>query len=82
MNSLYKNHVLAKQNHSSRQSHRVATSTQHVHFLSLLCAISGLQHVRSQGAEEMCLSLEHQKPSKTSEKVGYFDRVTVSLHIL
>ena len=26
--------------------------------------------------------LEHQKPSKTSEKMGYFDRVTVSLHIL
>ena len=22
------------------------------------------------------------KPSKTSEKMGYFDRVTVSLHIL
>ena len=30
----------------------------------------------------MCLSLEHQNPSKTSEKMGYFDRVTVSLHIL
>ena len=26
--------------------------------------------------------LEHQNPSKTSEKKGYFDRVTVSLHIL
>ena len=25
----------------------------------------------------MCLSLEHQNPSKTSEKMGYFDRVTV-----
>ena len=37
---------------------------------------------RSQGPEEMCLSLEHQNPSKTSEKMGYFDRVTVSLHIL
>ena len=35
-----------------------------------------------QGSEEMCLSLEHQKLSKTSEKMGYFDRVTVSLHIL
>ena len=23
----------------------------------------------------MCLSLEHQSPSKTSEKMGYFDRV-------
>ena len=34
------------------------------------------------GSEEMCLSLEHQNPSKTSEKMGYFDRVTVSLHIL
>ena len=37
---------------------------------------------RSQGPEEMCLSLEHQNPSKTSEKMGYFDRVTLSLHIL
>ena len=36
----------------------------------------------TQGPEEMCLSLEHQNPSKTSEKMGYFDRVTVSLHIL
>ena len=35
-----------------------------------------------QGPEEMCLSLEHQNSSKTSEKMGYFDRVTVSLHIL
>ena len=33
----------------------------------------------------MCLSLEHQNPSKTSEIMDYFDRallVTVSLHIL
>ena len=36
----------------------------------------------TQGPEEMCLSLEHQNPSKTSEKMGYFDRVAVSLHIL
>jgi len=36
----------------------------------------------AQGPEEMCLSLEHQNPSKTSEKMGYFDRVTVSLHNL
>ena len=40
----------------------------------------------SQGPEEICLSLEHQNPSKTSEIMGYFDRVddrvTVSLHIL
>ena len=35
-----------------------------------------------QGPEEMCLSLEQQNPSKTSEKMGYFDRVTVLLHIL
>ena len=27
----------------------------------------------------MCLSLEHQNPSKTSEKMGYFVRVTVLL---
>ena len=36
----------------------------------------------AQGPEEMCLSLEHQNPSKTSEKMGYFDCVTVSLHVL
>ena len=36
----------------------------------------------AQGPEEMCLLLAHQNPSKTSEKMGYFDRVTVSLHIL
>ena len=36
-----------------------------------------------QGPEETCFSLEHQNPSETSEeKMGYFDRVTVSLHIL
>ena len=35
-----------------------------------------------QGPEEMCLSLEHQNPSKSSEKMGYFDRVTVSLHLI
>ena len=36
----------------------------------------------TQGPEEMFLSLEHQNPSKTSEKMGYFDRVTISLNIL
>ena len=38
----------------------------------------------AQGPEEMGLSLEHQNPSETSEKMGYFDRVrvTVSLQIL
>ena len=36
----------------------------------------------TQGPEETCLSLENQNPSKTSEKMGYFERVTVSLHIL
>ena len=35
-----------------------------------------------QGPEKLCLSLEHQNLSKTSEKMGYFDRVTVSSHIL
>ena len=42
--------------------------------------------VQAQGPEEICLSLEHQNPSKTSEIMGYFDRVddrvSVSLHIL
>ena len=28
------------------------------------------------------MSLEHQNPSKTSEKMNYFDRVTFSLQIL
>ena len=38
---------------------------------------------KTQGPEETCLSLEHQNPSKTFQKMGYFDRVTVSsLHIL
>ena len=35
--------------------------------------------VLTQGPEEIYLSLEHEKPSKTSEKMGYFDRVTVSV---
>ena len=42
--------------------------------------------IKPQGPEEICLSLEYQNPSKTSEIMGYFDRVddqvTVSLHIL
>ena len=37
---------------------------------------------QARGPEEKCLSLEHQNPSKTSEKMGYFDRVSVSLHVL
>ena len=47
-------------------------------------AVTKLEYSRCvlpQGPEEMCLSLEHQNPSKTSEKMGYFDRVTVSLDI-
>ena len=35
----------------------------------------------TQDPEEMCL-LEYQNPSKTSEKMGHFNRVTVSLHNL
>ena len=35
--------------------------------------------LEAQGPEEMCLSLEHQNPLKTSEIMGYFDCVTVSL---
>ena len=41
-----------------------------------------ITRVWTQGPEEMCWSLEHQNPLKTSEKMGYLDRVTVSLHIL
>ena len=48
-----------------------------VHFI--LDMIQMTHH--TQGPEEMRL-LEYQNPSKTSEKMGYFDRVTVSLHIL
>ena len=44
------------------------------------CASEDCLSHRSQCPDEMCLSLEHQKPVKTSEKIGYFDRVTVSLH--
>ena len=48
------------------------------------CRESGF--IVPQGLEEMCLSLEYQNPSKTSEIMGYFDRVddhvTVSLHVL
>ena len=46
-------------------------------FISILYC-----QVLPQGPEEICLSLEHQSPSKTSDKMGYFDRVTVSLQIL
>ena len=38
--------------------------------------------ISAQGPEEMFLSLEHQNLSKTSEKMGRFDRATVSLRIL
>ena len=41
-----------------------------------------LKEPPTQGLEEMCLLLEHQNPLKTSEKMGYFDRITVLLHIL
>ena len=49
-------------------------------FYLFICNFFG--RLVTQGPEEMCLSLEHQNPSKTFEKTGYFDRVTVSLHIL
>ena len=63
------------------------------HFRGLSCKIKKwLDHkdpiadirgkMQAQGPEEMCLSLENQNPLKTSEKMGYFERVTVSLHIL
>ena len=47
MNSLFKNHVLAKQGDSSRQSSCVATSNRHVHFLSLFVLyFRALLHIR------------------------------------
>ena len=52
------------------------------YFKAFFPAVSLYIRSLPQGPEEMCLSLEHQNPSKTSEKTGYFDRVTVSLHIL
>ena len=54
----------------------------HVALISLAWVAGVEKRRRTQGPEEMCVSLEHQNPSKTSEKMGYFDRVTVSLHIL
>ena len=46
MNSLYKNHVLARQNRFSRQSRCVMTSNWHMHYLPLFvrcyrCFIAG-----------------------------------------
>ena len=46
MNGLYKNHLLAKQNHSSRQARCVATSNWHMQFLPLFvtcykCFVTG-----------------------------------------
>ena len=46
MKSLCKNHVLAKQNRSLRQSRCIGTSNRHMHFLSLFvmcceCFIAG-----------------------------------------
>ena len=47
MNSLYKNHVLTRQNRSSRQSHcQVTSNNWHMHFLPLFvrcykCVIAG-----------------------------------------
>ena len=52
-------------------------SPNHIIYSDMIIII-----ISTQGPEEMCLSLEQQNPSKTSEKMGYFDRVTVSLHIL
>ena len=57
-----------------------------------LCCLAALHHPtggwpfilhtkKKQGPEEMCL-LEYHNPSKTSEKMSYFNCVTVSLHIL
>lgn len=44
MNNLYKNHILAKQNLSSRKSRCVATSNQHVKFVSLF--VTCYKHTR------------------------------------
>ena len=57
------------------------TSVLEINFWVWSSAGSLGLHLLAQGPEEMCL-LENQNPSKTSEKMGYFDRVTISLHIL
>ena len=44
MNNLYKYHILAKQNLSSRQSCCVATSNGHINFVSLF--ITCYKHIR------------------------------------
>ena len=41
-----------------------------------------LKEPPTEGPQEMCLLSEHQNLLNTSEKMGYFDRVTVLLHIL
>ena len=62
--------------------HCLHLSLSYIKF-SLFCPVTCISpREMAQGPEEICLSLEHQNPSKTSEKMGYFDRVTVSLHIL
>ena len=64
----------------SEQSSHYSPTFVHVSMVSV--GTSSWWLYFPQGPEEMCLSLEHQNLSKTSEKMGYFDRVTVSLHIL
>ena len=48
------------------------------HIVAAACKVSSHRSQRKITQH----SLEHQNPSKTSEKMGYFDRVTVSLDIL
>ena len=60
----------------------IATTSFRMHEIWVMLSHSAVQAFFTQGPHEMCLSLENQNPSKTTEKVGYFDRVTVSLHIL
>ena len=40
-------------------------------LVGMLCLHNQHYLQKTQGPEEMCLSLEHQNPSKTSEKMGF-----------
>ena len=42
------------------------------HGPNLITLFTGNRQVETQGPEEICLSLEHQNPSKTSETNGLF----------
>ena len=81
-----KNVEKCKKHVQSVQSYCLCSLNMQIYGVLVAVAVGLEFTVLSQGPEETFLSLEHQNPSKTSEIMGYFDRVddrvTVSLHIL